>query len=143
VVVATQGNAPANGVFQIRVAANGVITYITPTGLGAPGIPNPATSVGGPWTTGMLTVSVTQNAGSTNEVFVLSGSDARVNGLGSISLVSGAISNRTLTAPNANRGWLNITVGQQAPTLGTWGIAALALLLAGAATMKIRKSAVA
>jgi hypothetical protein len=53
------------------------------------------------------------------------------------------MSDRTLSGPNANRGWLTITVGQTTPTLGTWGIGALALVLAGAAARRIRKTSAA
>lgn len=141
VTISTSGGTPNPGLFNAIVAGNGVVTYITPTGLG-PGLANPATSAGGPWTTGDLTVSVTAALGA-DEVFVMSGMDSRVNGIGTISLVTGSMSDRGVSGPNANRGWLQITVGETTPSLSSWGFAALALVLAAAATIKIRKSVVA
>jgi hypothetical protein len=106
-----------------------VITNLfTSLPLGA-GLPNPATSYGGPWTTGMLTVSVTANAGATVEIFMLTGSDGRVSGTGGVSLVTGTISDRTLRGPNANRGWLQIYVPEPGATLGA--VAALLTLVTG------------
>lgn len=140
VVVSTAGAAPSPGLFNAVIAANGAIQSVTPTGL-APGLPNPATSYGGPWTTGMLTVQNTAAFGSP-ETFVLSGSDNRVSGVGTISLVSGSTSDRGISGPNANRGWLTITIGDVTgtPALGTWGIGALAVVLAGAAVRRLRKA---
>ena len=63
-------------------------------------------SKGFPWTTGFITVS--QPGALPVEVFYMSGTDARVNGVGNLSLVSGALSVRQLSGPNANRGWLSL-----------------------------------
>ena len=138
-LIGTSGSAPSPGLYAVIVAANGAIVSITNTGLG-PGAPNPATSYGAPWTTGMLSLLNTAVLG-TPENFMLTGSDARVGGIGTISLVSGAMSDRTLSGPNANRGWLNLTVGETTPALGTWGIGALAIALAGVAARRLRKQA--
>lgn len=141
----TAGMAPPSGLLAVTVTPNGSITnvvglittgmMVTPTGTGPPlpGLPNPATSYGGPYTTGMLTISVTQNLGATSEVFTITGSDMRVSGVGSISLVAGSVSNRALTGPNANRSWLNLTIGPEiplTPTMSNHGIAAFVGLLA-------------
>ena len=86
--------------------------------------------------------SVTQNAGPTNEVFVLSGSDGRTaGGAGSISLVSGAFSARSLSGPNANRGWLNfqLTLPSAVPAMTGRGMAGAAGLLALAGAFAVRR----
>ena len=86
-------------------------------------------------------VTVNQSAAvGSPEVFILSGSDGRVNGVGTISLVSGAVSDRTLTGANANRGWLNLTIGGDTPGLSSWGIGVLAVLLSGAGVWRARRS---
>ena len=137
--ISTSGAAPPTGLYAVIVAANGAIGAVTPTGLGA-GAPNPATSYGAPWTTGMIDLLNTA-VGGTPEDFDLTGSDARVGGIGTISLVSGSMSDRTLSGPNANRGWLSLTVGETTPALGTWGIGALAVVLAGVAARRLRSKA--
>jgi MYXO-CTERM domain-containing protein len=136
-----RGGACDGPVPHATVQANGVITGITPTGLG-PGIANPATSYGAPWTTGMLTVSVTANVGPNPSVFVMSGADNRVNGVGTISMVSGSVSDRGTSGPNANRGWLNLNVGPSGtvPAMSVSGYAAAAglIVLAGAFALRRR-----
>ena len=89
---------------------------------------------GGPWTTGQLTM-VAPNA-SPPETFTLTGSDGRAaTGMGNISLVSGGLSNRTVSGPNVNRGWLNLVIGAQlpgeVPSISGLGIASLGLALLG------------
>jgi len=69
-----------------------------------PPVSNMATSDGFPWTTGMLTLSQPTAAG-TPEVFTITGMDGRVGGVGTISLVSGALSDRMTSGPNSNRSW--------------------------------------
>jgi hypothetical protein len=100
-----------SGLAIVNANANGTITAVISPSLG-PGLPDSGTSFGGPWTTGMLTISVTNV--TPPEIFIFSGMDSRVNGVGSISLVSGAIGTRSLSGPNAHRGWLNLTVGAPA-----------------------------
>jgi MYXO-CTERM domain-containing protein len=133
--------APPTGRFFVTMVANGSIIGITPTGLG-PGLSNSVTSYGGPWTTGMLTVSVTANVGPNPEVFVMSGADNRVNGVGTISMVSGSVSDRGTSGPNANRGWLNLNVGPSGtvPAMSVSGYAAAAglIVLAGAFALRRR-----
>jgi hypothetical protein len=80
----------------------------------------------------MLTISVTANVGPP-EIFVLSGMDSRVSGVGAISLVSGSVSARALSGPNANRSWANYVVGPQiqpTPSMSSHGLAAVFGLLA-------------
>jgi hypothetical protein len=81
-------------------------------------------SKGFPWTTGFITISQ-PNAGPA-EIFFLSGTDQRVAGSGNISLVSGALSTRALSGPNANRGWLSLTLPEPTAAMGATG--ALAML---------------
>jgi hypothetical protein len=89
---------------------------------------NTATSYGGPWTTGQLTV-VQPTALGGAETFTLTGSDARGAGIGNISLVAGGLSSRAVSGPNANRGWLILTVPEPGSTLSlAAGLALLALL---------------
>jgi hypothetical protein len=92
-------------------------------------------SKGFPWTTGLITIS--QPAASPAEIFWLSGADNRITGTGTatgvplrgrgnISLVSGSLSTRQLSGPNANRGWLSLTMPEPTAALGVVG--ALAML---------------
>jgi hypothetical protein len=137
----TAGNAQSPGRYYMTVTAAGKIVGITNVGLG-PGAANPATSYGGPWSTGKLTVSVTANLGPADEVFPMRGKDNRVNGVGAISLVSGSVSNRGLSGPNANRGWINWTIGPQlpvTPTMSTRGLAAFVGLMALAGGYALRR----
>ena len=124
------------GLRQAKLGPAGTVLAVTSPGLGA-GIGNPATSFGGPWTTGMLTVNQTGAVG-TPQVFILTGSDNRVNGIGTISLVAGGLSDRALTGRTANRGWLNLTIGGDTPGLSRWSIGVLAMLLAGAGVRRAR-----
>jgi hypothetical protein len=86
---------------------------------------NAATSAGFPWTTGMITLSQPSAAG-TPEVFTITGMDSRMGGIGTIALVSGALSNRKTTGPNANRGWMRFSLPEPGAMLGA--VAALATL---------------
>ena len=131
------GAAPNPGVALVNANAQGTITTVVAT-LPYAGLPNPATSYGGPWTTGMITITV--NAASPPETFVLSGSDARVGGQGSISLVNATIANRGVSGPNANRGWLNMVVGHRnIPAVSAPGLAAAFGLLALAGGYALRR----
>ncbi len=99
-----------------------------------PALVNDANSQGGPWTTGTIVVK-NGAAVPMNETFTLRGRDQRTaNGGGTIQLVSGAVSTRTLTMANANRGWvrLNLTPVDPVPATPWWGIAVIgALVLLG------------
>ena len=76
-----------------------------------PGLNNMATSsVGFPWTTGMITMMAPLAAGAP-ETFTITGMDNRgANGAGTIQLVAGSISDRVKSGPNANRGWIRLTM---------------------------------
>lgn len=125
------GPPPAPGwFFASAPLATGKIAMSAPTGglgpgMGGPGLTNMATSFGGPWTTGMISLSQPSAKGAP-EVFVLTGKDTRVGGVGTIQFVTGALSTRTLSGPNANRGWGSYTLPEPAAVLGA--VAALAML---------------
>lgn len=87
-----------------------------------------ATSWGLPLTTGQLKISVTAALGA-DEIFIRTGADGRnANGSGIVSLVSGTVSKRTLSGPNANRGWITLKIPE--PGVLAAGSSAL-LMLAG------------
>jgi hypothetical protein len=88
-------------------------------------VTNKATSAGFPWTTGKVRISAV-GAKGTPEIFSITGMDSRVKGVGTISLVSGALSTRPITGPNANRAWMRLVVPEPAAALGA--AAALATL---------------
>jgi hypothetical protein len=73
------------------------------------GASNMATSSGFPWTTGMLKL-VQPSAAGIPEVFTITGMDTRMAGVGTLSLVSGALSDRLLSGPNSNRSWSRFVV---------------------------------
>ncbi len=130
------GVGAAPNLFNVRAIANGLITATSVVGTGA-GLSNIATSFGAPWTTGKVTVSITDQTGPINEVFILSGSDARVAGVGTISLVSAAVVTRSITGTSANRGWLNLTVPEPSGLLGFSAALALVALLHGVALRRL------
>jgi hypothetical protein len=105
-------------------AVTGLVAMSAPLATPVPSH-NMGTSFGFPWTTGMVTISAPAALGSA-EKFFLTGMDSRVNGVGTISLVSGALSTRAFTSTNANRGWLRLTVPEPGALIGA--AAALAAL---------------
>ena len=118
---------PPGGVGQF-----GTILSVTDTFMFPPGFTptNRATSWGGPWTTGRLQIAATAVNGQ--ETFTLTGSNNRTSmGNGTISLVAGAVSNRSLTGANANRGSLRFTIPEPSRVAGaTAALLALAALRA-------------
>jgi hypothetical protein len=122
VVNVTTGGTPMNPVCCTVGPSGTIVSSIQPGGAFPS---NMATgSKGFPWTTGFLTVS--QPGAVPPEIFFLSGTDMRVAGVGNVSLVSGALSSRALSGPNANRGWLSLTLPEPSAALGAAG--ALAML---------------
>ena len=108
------------------------------------GFTNMASSIGYPWTTGMITLAA-PNAKGAPETFVLSGMDSRTaGGAGLIQMVSGALSLRPKSGDNANRGWVAISLVEQTnvPTMAPWlrggTILLIVLLTAGYFTMRPR-----
>jgi hypothetical protein len=147
----TVPTAPSPGAFFGVVGGAGTVLSLTQV-LG-PGLTNGGTSWGGPWTTGMLTASA-PTAGPP-EKFTLSGSDARSTvsknkapgapdhgGIGNLSLVAGGFSQRSISGPNANRGWLNLEIGpvvSHIPVLPIYGAAALVGLTALSGAYVLRR----
>lgn len=87
-----------------------------------------ASSWGFPLTTGQLLISVTAALGD-DEIFLRTGADGRnANGSGIVTMVSGTVSARTLSGPNANRGWITMRIPE--PGVLAAGSSAL-LMLAG------------
>jgi hypothetical protein len=73
----------------------------------ASGPTNMATATEGfPFATGLVTISA--GGAVPPEFFFAKGSDMRVAGVGNISLVAGALSDRNLSGPNANRAWISL-----------------------------------
>lgn len=143
---ATSNPAPSPGAFNAIVLGggypiSGYVVYLTSPGLG-PGLGNPATSFGGPWTTGRVTIRANSTINGSYELFTITGSDNRVNGLGSISLVAGSVSQRGVSGPNANRGWMNLVISTEVPTTSSHGILWLTLLLAGGGLWLVRRKVV-
>ena len=108
----------ASGVFTGNIGGNGTINAVGAAVTDGMGNPVPftgqaATSWGFPGTTGKLTISVTQNAGAPTqlETFTRTGGDNRTaGGEGIVVLVSGAVSARSISGPNGNRGWATYNV---------------------------------
>lgn len=140
----TTSTNPVNqvpGIYAVIATGAGGIAFRTATANSNPGPTNAAKSVGGPWTTGRITISQTAALGTT-EAWTVTGSDNRVGGVGTISLVSGALSTRTLSGPNANRGWLHLNIPASAgavPGLSSWGVAIVALVTLGSAVLMGRR----
>jgi hypothetical protein len=118
-------NFPVGGVGCISFCVGPLGTISSATPVAGFLISNMVTSSKGfPWSTGLITIS--QPAAAPPEIFWLSGTDMRVAGAGNVSLVSGALSSRALSGPNANRGWLSLTLPE--PTAALGAVAALAML---------------
>ncbi len=124
--VQTSPGGPAGTPFRVKASVNIMGTLLmTLIDVKSGALTNKATSVGFPWTTGRVTLSQPSALGML-EKLIITGMDGRVGGVGTISLVSGALSQRTLTGPNSNRSWARYTLPEPAPVLGA--AAALAVL---------------
>ena len=131
---------PSQPIHPVNVTAAGHVTAVGPHV--ASFMANAGTTVGGPYTTGIVVVSA-PNAANGGEKFTLSGMDSRnASGVGAISLVSGGVSHRALSGDNANRGWLNYNIGALAPvpSLSNGALIALAGLLLASAVWMVRRS---
>ena len=138
----TSGNVqtafPANpNIYPIYVTAAGSIISRGATLLGTFPANNVVASYGAPWTTGKVTVK----APTAMETFYLQGFDNRVDGIGSISLVQGGVSNRSLSLDNANRGWQNLVVAPfSAPAISNGGLMLLAGLFLASGLWMMRRA---
>jgi len=114
---------------QTPIGTVSFFTY-TPNGTRA-GFTNAASSFGFPWTTGMLTIS--HPCGQICDFFTITGMDDRTpGGAGTIQLVAGGLSNRLLSGPNANRGWVRLQLQPRpdaVPAMSPAGLAATAGLM--------------
>jgi hypothetical protein len=123
----------------------GTISLFAYTPSGNTGFTNAATSLGFPWTTGMLTIKATLATGGA-ESWMITGKDQRnASGAGLIQMVSGAMSLRTATFDNANRGWVRLVLIPipGVPSMSPVGLAATAALLLLAAGYTMRRRLVA
>jgi hypothetical protein len=112
------------GVFTARIGANGTIlgyktgALQTITTGGTMMSPMPfkgqtTSSWALPYTTGRLTISVTQNAAAPTqqETFVRTGGDHRsAGGEGVVVMVAGGVSARSISGPNGDRRWMTLNV---------------------------------
>ena len=141
--VAQGGPKPGIGVVKAGATPRGTISLFAFTPNGNTGLTNMASSTGFPWTTGMLTIKATL-AGGAPETWMLTGKDNRnTKGVGAIKMVSGALSQRTVTGPNANRGWVKLNLMRTpepgVPALSPMALAATAGLMLLAAGYMMRR----
>jgi hypothetical protein len=136
--VTTPALSPGN-VHFIGVLANGQVTAVGATPLGT--FPkNNVISYGAPYTTGKVTVRAPLALGGA-ETFYLQGSDNRVDGIGSISLVSGGLSLRSISGYNANRNWLNYELAPfSVPSISNGGLILLGALFLAATAWMVRRA---
>ena len=134
--------SPGN-VRAIAVTTAGAVTQAGVTPLFPFTFPkNNVADYGGPWTTGKVTVRA-PNANAGPETFYLQGSDGRVNGLGSISFVSGGVSARSLSGDNGNRGWQNLNVSPfSVPSISNGGLILLGAIFFAATMWMVRRAVV-
>lgn len=119
------GLAADPGFVAVSLGSFGTVLSSAPCPLPCAALTSALTSsVGFGWTTGAITLS--QPGAAPAQVFFLSGTDMRVSGVGSVSLVSGALGMRSLTGPDTSRGWLRLTLPEPGATLAA--SAALATL---------------
>lgn len=129
----------AGNIRPINVSIFGAITAIGSLGqaLGTFPANNVVADYGAPWTTGKVTIKAPTAA----ETFYLQGSDMRVNGIGTISLVAGGVSNRSLSLDNANRGWQNFVVAPfSAPSISNGGLMLLAGIFLASTIWMVRRA---
>jgi hypothetical protein len=91
-----------------------------------------ATSAGFPFTVGKLVIQAGAALGQP-ETFTITGADNRTaGGAGTIQLVAASLSDRVLSGPNANRGWvqLDLITDLAVPTMGEWARVATIVLMA-------------
>jgi hypothetical protein len=140
---AKNGPKPGIGVVKAGASPRGTISLFAWTGGNATGLTNAASSSGFPWTTGMLTIKATA-AGGVGESWKITGKDNRnTKGVGLIKMVSGSLSQRTVTGDNANRGWIKLDLMRSpepgVPALSPVALAATAGLMLLAAGYAMRR----
>jgi hypothetical protein len=140
--MAVSAMGPVPGVGIGKFGPNGTVSFFafTPMRTKA-GFTNMASSVGYPWTTGKIQLSAM--ALGAPEMFTITGKDSRTaGGAGTIQLVSGALSQRTRSGPNANRGWVRLILeplNNEVPALSPPMLVVAALLLLFAFGYSVRR----
>jgi hypothetical protein len=129
---ATVPTPPVPGIVvgAFDAAGNRIVTAYTPSS--NPGLTNMATSAGFPFTVGKLVIQAGAALGQP-ETFTITGADNRTaGGAGTIQLVAASLSDRVLSGPNANRGWvqLDLITDLAVPTMGEWARVATIVLMA-------------
>ena len=138
--ISSPAPTPGNVRF-IGVLADGQVTAVGATPL-ATAPKNNVIDYGAPYTTGKVTVRAPLALGGA-ETFYLQGSDSRVDGIGSISLVTGGLSLRSISGYNANRGWLNYEVSPfSVPSISNGGLILLGALFLAATAWMVRRAVV-
>jgi hypothetical protein len=119
----------------VNINGCGIITFVGPV-INSMALSNRTTgSFGGPLTQGMLTIKADTGIGY--EEFMIAGYDNRTAmGVGKLSLVGGAVSDRSLTGENANRSFVFLDV----PEPGAIAAAGVALLVLAACHQWVRRS---
>jgi len=123
----------------------GLLTHPTNPSIPAVGgiipipLPTPSgTSWSGPLTTGKVTVRNTTN---TNSTFMMQGYDTRTpSGIGNIQLVSGAITQNTVTGPSTQRSQITLSITPEPTMLAGAGVAFIALIGAHQVTRRRRQN---
>jgi hypothetical protein len=131
---------PEPGIMVVSATSMGLVgmsAFTAPAPTAMTGLTNMAASTGYPWTTGMLTLAAPAAPGG-GELFMITGMDTRVGGVGAIQLVSGTLSRRGVTGPNANRAWLRLAVPEPSATLGALGALGMLALCHGLARRRSR-----
>ncbi|MFP6655592.1 MAG: hypothetical protein VCB25_08185, partial [Myxococcota bacterium] len=110
------------GVFTGTIGFNGTLigtgAAVTVAGAGIPFTGQGNQGVGVPFTTGMLSVTVTDVVGATSEMFVRTGTDARdAAGNGVVQLVTGSLTARDISSGNANRTWVTLEIPEPSAIL--------------------------
>jgi hypothetical protein len=110
------------GVYTGTIGFNGTIigqgAAVTVIGAGIPFTGQGNQAVGFPYTTGMLSITVTDVVGATSEMFVRTGTDARdAAGNGVVALVTGSMTARDISGGNANRTWITLEIPEPSAIL--------------------------
>jgi hypothetical protein len=131
---------------NVTLLPNGQVQNSTLCVAPCAGIPNHVQGDKGfPWTTGTIVLSQPEANGEP-ELFQITGGDTRpgairsvpgANGVGpgNIQMVTGSLSDRILSGPNGNRGWVSLTLPEPAAMLGVTG----AFLMLGLCNTVVRR----
>jgi len=132
---------PGIGLGKFGTSPLGTVSSFTftPTGTRS-GFVDAASSVGFPWTTGMITASYPM--GGAYPFFTITGMDNRTpGGAGSIQLVAAGIVNRSISGPNVSAGWVRLQLAPRPdlPTMPPEGLAVMVGLMLLAAGYALRR----